>query len=358
MSRAREREAERAATAYHLALLSIGADTLADALVLWQSKPPGARGAIAADWLRQAVAMVMTRRRLSRNLAMAYYRLTRALITGTTVADPLRPDPAEVTLDMLRRQFAELAGPESDSPEDSPQEGDPQPPETGGDERPQEGRETELADDDERMLLDEIEGLAEAEDRAAREAERELKLVLDALGPRAEEREAIVPDDATDRDATAIRDEAHRRAGARQAAAAERIALNGGRGLHWDAASRDARALGYVRISRTGTPCGWCAMLISRGLVLYRSERAATFGADGDLYHDNCKCYAEPIFGVGQYQSSNRFSLNRKYGTEWPKVTAGLAGKEAVSAWRRHIRRQQRASAQAARRQSTSAQEA
>lgn len=51
----------------------------------------------------------MTRRARSRDLAMAYYRLVRALRTGTTIADPRRPEPRYVTLDMLRREFAALA---------------------------------------------------------------------------------------------------------------------------------------------------------------------------------------------------------------------------------------------------------
>jgi hypothetical protein len=96
-------------------------------------------------------------------------------------------------------------------------------------------------------------------------------------------------------------------------------------------------------------------MLISRGPV-YRSQNSAEF-ADGDKYHDNCHCYAEPVFTREQYSGSATYELNRRYEELWPKVTRGLSGKAAVSAWRRFIRQEQ-AAAQEARRSSTNVQEA
>lgn len=88
-------------------------------------------------------------------------------------------------------------------------------------------------------------------------------------------------------------------------------------------------------------------MLISRGAV-YRSEKSALY-AEGDLYHDNCHCYAQPIFTREQYKNSQSYELNRRYSELWPKVTKGLTGKAAVSAWRRFIRQEQKAAAQEAR---------
>lgn len=88
-------------------------------------------------------------------------------------------------------------------------------------------------------------------------------------------------------------------------------------------------------------------MLISRGPV-YRSEQSATLkgGAatyeDGDKYHDNCNCYAMPIFSREEFSRSSLFALNREYGDAWPRVTRGLSGKAAVSAWRRYIKTQAR----------------
>jgi hypothetical protein len=79
-------------------------------------------------------------------------------------------------------------------------------------------------------------------------------------------------------------------------------------------------------------------MLISRGPV-YKSSRSAEY-ADGDKYHDNCHCYAEPIFSRDQYAGSSLYALNRQYAGLWPTVTKGLSGKAALSAWRRFIRRE------------------
>jgi hypothetical protein len=86
-------------------------------------------------------------------------------------------------------------------------------------------------------------------------------------------------------------------------------------------------------------------------------QKSAEF-ADGDKYHDNCHCYAEPVFSREQYKSSSAYELNRRYEELWPKVTKGLTGKQAVSAWRRFIRQEQQAAAQEARQSITSVQEA
>ncbi|MEU5403721.1 hypothetical protein ABZ348_31020 [Streptomyces sp. NPDC005963] len=322
---------------------------------------------------------------MSRDLARAYYRLARALRTGTTVADPYHPEPTYVTLDVLRREFAALAG----EPAASPQEGRPAPSPSGPSTSPSStasgspagvveapespsGQELEEDSDAEldRILVEELEGLRDDEERIERDAEEELRTVLEALGPQTLGTKVDVidtsqPADEVDR----LRNEAHRQAGAQQAAAAARIAMNGGRSAVWNHASRDRRALGYVRLSRTGTPCGWCAMLISRGFVrsdAYRTQEAAgpTLAqldsgeyADGDRYHDNCHCYAEPVFAPEQY-GSPAYALNRSYAELWPKVTRGLSGQAAVSAWRRFIRQEQKAAAQEARRSATSVQEA
>jgi hypothetical protein len=364
---ARQAEADRAAIAFQTALTQIGAGTVQEALTLWEDVPATARASTAASWLRRAITLVMGRRRQSRDLARAYYRLVRALRTGSTVADPYHPEPRYVTVTTLREEFNDLVR---------------------GSERPQEGRasgassnssdsassaatgqageadEAALTDPDaeheaelDRILVEEIEGLREAEERIEREAEQELRTVLEALGPNNLQKKVDVIDGARSADEVdGLRDEAHRQAGAQQAAAAERVAMNGGRSAIWNHMQRDRRVLGYIRLSRTGTPCGWCAMLISRGPV-YRSQNSAEF-ADGDKYHDNCHCYAEPVFTREQYNSSATYELNRRYEELWPKVTRGLSGKAAVSAWRRFIRQEQQAAAQEARQSTTNVQEA
>jgi hypothetical protein len=366
-SPARQAEAERAAIAFQTALTQIGAGTVQEALTLWEDVPATARASTASSWLRRAITLVMGRRRQSRDLARAYYRLVRALRTGSTVADPYHPEPRYVTVTTLREEFNALVG---------------------GAERPQEGRASDsptetsdsassaatsqageadgaaLTDPDaeheaelDRILVEEIEGLRDAEERIEREAEQELRTVLEALGPNNLQKKVDKIDGARSADEVdGLREEARRQAGAQQAAAAERVAMNGGRSTVWNHMQRDKRAIGYIRLSRTGTPCGWCAMLISRGPV-YRSQNSAEF-ADGDKYHDNCHCYAEPVFTREQYSGSATYELNRRYEELWPKVTRGLSGKAAVSAWRRFIRQEQQAAAQEARRSPSSVQEA
>lgn len=350
-----------------MALTQIGAGTVAEALTLWEGVPATSRASTAASWLRRAVTLVMGRRRQSRDLARAYYRLVRALRTGTTVADPYHPEPRYVTVTDLREEFNALIGgaerPQEGRTDSAPTE-TPDSPSSAASSEPVEADEgvlddADLAEEEEldRILVEEIEGLREAEERIEREAEEELRTVLEALGPDNLQKKVDKIDGAGSADEVdELREAAHREAGARQAAAAERIAMNGGRSTVWSHAQRDRRAIGYIRLSRTGTPCGWCAMLISRGPV-YRSERSAEY-ADGDKYHDNCHCYAEPVFSSGQYSSSSLYELNRRYEELWPKVTRGLSGKAAVSAWRRFIRQEQKAAAQEARRSQTSVQEA
>jgi len=326
-----------------LALARIGAETVEEALALWEGVNPSRMASTAARWLGEAITMIMTRREHSRNLAFAYYRLVRALRTGTTVADPFEPSSRYVTLEVLRREFAELAGVEGDLEYDDDVD------ELGDEPGPVDEVVVELADsadsggsagdDPDQVLVEEIEGLRREEERLEREAEREAEIVLRALGP--DNLESKLDDEIAElkaREADALRDEAHRQAGMRQAAAAERLVLNGTRDHLDTAADKDPKAIGYVRLSRTGTPCGWCAMLIARGPV-YKSGRSAEY-SEGTAYHDNDKCYSMPVFSRDEYNSSPLFHLNRKYAEEWPRVTKGLGGKDALSEWRRHIRAQ------------------
>ncbi|MEU7905878.1 hypothetical protein [Actinoplanes sp. NPDC049118] len=343
---ARTAEAEQASAAYHLALTQLGAATIEDARKLWQAVPPVQTAALSAAWLRRAITLVMTRRARTRDLAMAYYRLVRALRTGTTVADPRKPEPAYVTLAMLRREFAALAGTPASSTSPAPV-ATPEPVTPAAE--PAESQATQDRGDDEadRILVEQIEAIDAEQVRLERAAEQEARIDLEALGPSNLDRKlASIDTTAPAEQVDALREDAHRRAGTRQAATAERLVMDGARGQVWSLTQADPRAQGYVRLSRSGTPCGWCAMLISRGPV-YKSQRTAEY-ADGDAYHDNCHCYAEPVYSRDQYGDSALYALNRRYEQLWPQVTKGLRGKAALSAWRRFIRQEQATSARVA----------
>lgn len=335
-------EVAKIAAQFQLALTQVGIATIVDAIRLWRRMPPTKAAELADEWLEDAVRLVMTRRRLSRDLAMSYFRLARALRTGTTIPDPYNPIPTTVTLAELREEFALLTeqarNPSGEAPEPVtpalPTEGTPDTPAVA--QEPSEG-------DDIVIPIERIKGSdeeLEEDERLDAEAEQEARVVLKALGPRnLQKRVEEIDPERPAREVDELRDEAHNKAGSRQAAAADRIVKNGGRGKLWSLADRDPRVLGYVRVSQTGTPCGWCAMLISRGVIFYESERSATYGEDGDLYHDNCNCIAFPVYSKTEYNTDDIYALNREYDDLWPKVTKGLSGKAAVSAWRRYFRR-------------------
>ena len=321
---ARQAEATEASVAYQVALTQIGVETTLDALALWQEVPTNNVGATAERWLDRAVRLILFRRRQSRALALAYYRLARALRTGSTIIDPLKPEPEVVTLAMLRAEFAALVAEAMQrDPGDISGEGD-----------------------DERIPAEELPGLPEAleAEEVAAQAEAEDNLVN--LGTRnLSKKLAKVSDEQPAKDADTARDQAHDEAGSRQAAAATRIAMNGGRGTSWEASQRDRKAIGWVRVSSTNNPCGFCGMLISRA-VFYRSKNSAesTDGAvanfgDGNKYHDNCKCYAEPVFSMSQFDNDPRFDLNRELRQLWAdKIEGKYSGNDALNAFRTLLR--------------------
>lgn len=330
MTTAREAEATKASVAFQIALTKIGVETVAELLKLWQHVPADVKPAQAAAWLNDAVALVLTRRQYSRDLARSYYRLVRALRTGKTTRDWRHPEPKTITLHDLRREFAALA------------------------------EEYEPSAEGNRDDIEIVDLPRQKEDEAAQEAaaEREARIDLAALGP--ERLNKMVQRIDTSKPAEVVdklREKEHAASGSRQAATGARIAKDGGRSEIWASTAKDSEAIGYIRLSRTGTPCGWCAMLISRGPV-YKSQASASLAiyGDGDLYHDNCNCYAEPVFSREQYDDSDIYELNRTYSELWPQVTKGLSGKAALSAWRRFITTQNKAAQEAA--ATTTAQEA
>ena len=172
--------------------------------------------------------------------------------------------------------------------------------------------------------------LSDLDDQADDEADARLNLELDDYERAIQE----IDDSQPARQVDQKREQAHGDAGAKGVAAAERIVLNAAREPVQQFGKSDPRVIGYVRVSGTGTPCGWCAMLISRGVV-YRTKESA---GEDNTWHDNCHCYAEPVYSMEQYESDPRFDLNREMSDLWPKVTKGFRGDKAISVWRHFIR--------------------
>jgi len=336
MTPEQQAELERTSTMFHIALVELGAQSMQDALTLWQDVPPvttDSAGRTTEKWLASAVSYVMNRRIRAKDLALAYYRYQRAVATGTTIAKPGEQPAEYVSIFELKQEFESLIHPSDTSNIDEPQA----------------GSEDGEIDENDRILVEELDNLQAEMDEADRQAKMQIEDALQALGPDNMDRKIKAIEHETVDEVEAERQLAHKQAGNRQAATAAREVMNGARGSLYDLGTQDKRVLGYVRVSRTGTPCGWCAMLISRGFVakssMYRSSEGTGVNADGsittygdlDLYHDNCQCYAVPIYAREQLEG-DFFALNRKYGELWPEVTKGLGGNAAISAWRLFIR--------------------
>lgn len=340
-------EVSAASAAFQAALVRIGAATIQEAILIWRRFSATDAAGTAEAWLDEASQMILSRRGQSRELALAYYRLARALTSGSTLPDPRNPEPTYVTLGDLRTAFAELA--DSALPADAGDElyvpieprDTPVAPRDGapGELVQRDDADLELVDMTDEELAAALEADAEERrlewDEFEREAEEEIRVAMQAMGPGRFEKHASKLGDAKASDLQSLKE----KVGLLQAGTAERIALNAGRGDLHDSAAKDPRAVGFVRVSGTGTPCGFCAMLISRGLIFYRDEFSAVFTADGDLYHDNCKCYAMPVFSREQYRSDDfLFGINRLYARWWPQVTKNTGGKEALRVWRKFFR--------------------
>lgn len=331
-------EAEKVLAAFQAALVRLGIKAIVESLKAWAKMPANKAVEQSDAWLIDAVRLVMTDRARSRQLAVAYYRLARALRTGTTIPDPYDPIPRAVTLGQLRREFDLLAQSIDQPPVSAPGPVTEAPPNSDTPTAPE-----PRAGDDTAIPIEEIDGFTDEGDSEAakleRDAEEEARLVLVALGPNAlRRRVAGIDHTRPASEVDQLRDEAHAKVGSRQASATDRMVKNGARDTVSSLAERDKRVIGYVRVSQTGTPCGFCAMLISRGVIFYSSESSATFRADGKKYHDNCNCIAVPVYSKSEYENSPKFALNREYSTLWPQVTKGLSGKAALSAWRRYFR--------------------
>ena len=319
-------EAATVSAAYQAAMVRLGLLVASRVRDLFsRSKTPDDRT------VREALRVVGGARAELRTLTVAYYRLHRALHTGFTVAKPGAPaSPGDsVPLDVLRRDFASMLPP--------PREGFAQYVVPAG------GGQSVILDSD-------VEAFTEQDFRDAEEvAFADALQNLTGKGVTARERKvaelrrrfaARVGGASLDSLIAEIEEKSDRKAGA----VAGRVAANAGRQSIDSAVRRDRRALGYVRLSRTGTPCGFCAMLISRGAVYSSASSASVASGNGrrekgEDYHDDCQCYSEPVYSRSQYDSSDLYSLNRKYAREWPGVTNGLSGKAALSAWRKHVRK-------------------
>lgn len=110
----------------------------------------------------------------------------------------------------------------------------------------------------------------------------------------------------------------------------EHLAAAGYRQLITDVAPRSGQYSGWARVSRTGKPCAWCAMLISRGPVYHNEATATTRRARGigkgggslseaDNGHPHCQCYVVPVKSRAEWLTGDLFSQGRQFQSEWVK---------------------------------------
>jgi hypothetical protein len=315
----------------------LGAETIIGAIQLYQRLNPARLDRTAGAWLDDAVAHTLTQHRVANMLGVSYYRLYRALVTGHTMRSPFdEVHPEQVSLGDLREDFANLV---AGLPEDvayAP-----------------EGR-----DNGKWVHVDPdvIETPREAVERED-EAERQARFYLNLLGidNLVKNLGALDPDKLTGRELDDARNKVADTTARRSAATVERIAMNGGRTTVHTAIKHDKRAVGYMRVSTTGTPCGFCAMLISRPLEMaYSSERTGSGmtekaksvrdgrAVEGAEYHTNCHCIVIAVYSQEEYETSPQFEQNRKLDDMWQNADFDQKDDETfLQAWNRHFRNEQ-----------------
>lgn len=344
-------EASEATRTLQEALVRIGVRTIAELLALWQRLSNAQRADAAAEWTSRAIQLILLRRRQAQEIARAYYRLNSALLTGSIPAEDDEDEPAVVTIGDLRRQFARLTSEDDDDASvpaplpRAPRPPDPDresPPVASPSDRDDSGRDlNDEASDDEVVPVD-PDRLEDPDEQTDDTGEQEADVVVKVLGSEnLRKKDDELDDERPAREIDEQRSKNADDAGSRMASGGARVAMDGGRDELHDKQRRDKGALGWARISTTGTPCGFCAMLISRGPV-YKSRESALYGEDGSEFHDNCYCTAIPVFTQEQYDQDPMFDLNHEYQDLWPRVTRGLSGKAALKAWRRFIRDRQK----------------
>lgn len=115
---------------------------------------------------------------------------------------------------------------------------------------------------------------------------------------------------------------------------ASRIVLSGGRTTIIDTVHDDPVAVGWYRLT-DGSPCAFCALMASRGIV-YKSEKTADFQA-----HNDCGCSAAPAFS----RSHELPDINRTALQVYRAATHGVKSGEQMAAFRKAWAEHQGASA-------------
>lgn len=322
-------EADRVDLVYQYVLAVIGAKAAAELLALWQTIPVG-EASRTRWWSRRAAALVLRRREQARALALAYYRLIRALRTGSTIADPFNDTPDVFSLERLRQDFEVIVAQET------------------GDGSTRVTASVEPSGDDDSVTVDAVTGLRESLADDSEQTVSYLNELLADMADAASAKVELIDPAMANADARAEAAALHLQDGAMVAAAGSRVAQNGGRNATNQASARDKAVIGWARQSTTGTPCSFCAMLISRQ-ILYKTAFTAGKGerVDGRVFlgdgmfkfHDNCKCVAVPVMSDAGWRTDPKYAQNRYYNDLWMNNISGKYGGDlAMNEWRKLLR--------------------
>lgn len=329
------------------------------ALAQWQNLGALNPQAGSAAWVIASLRIIVAVRKISRQLAINYVQLVRGLETGSTLGAP--GFTGDVTLGTLRKNFrditidiADIPSPtfESDDPdirwfEEQLRSADIPKPRTPG--RSIELDDAEVdpliqdfldaigSDDSAPISVDEFEWTDEMDELDAAEAFEDLlrKQLKDAEDKARALRsnEELAPDQVI----TQI-EKNHQAAGSLGSGIVDAASMQGGREAV-DKVIRGDRKVKMIARGTSGDPCAFCAMLASRGFV-YTGETSGVGGEteitvtqDIREYHKNCHC-----FPIVKYSTTSQLpELNRYFKEQWPDVTDGYSGLDALNAWRRWI---------------------
>lgn len=348
MARSSELQAISAAHRAAQARLSLAIAYLSQAE--WATVNAANPAATSAGWLERTTRAITVGRRRSMELAKSYYQLSRALDTGFVLGMPDLPEGSEITLSALRGHFVGLLEKTAQLGLGETGTGDPD--DQWVERLLSEGLEPNNARHDQFLrsdLFDVINRVTDAMDsddsllgvdrwlwandhdpeylagRITPELRKRAVEALEAKNRRRKERD--LNKQAAERQTA----KDHRQSGSAGGGIADQLVIQSGRNMIYAALRSDARAKLVAR-GTSQNPCGFCAMLASRGFV-YVSVSTAGFisGGVSDI-HPNCHCF--PIVRWVDVENDQLPALSQYFMEMWPKVTAGYSGAGARRVWR------------------------
>lgn len=331
------------------------------ALAEWRSVNALGAEESSKAWLLISLRIIVAVRKISRQLAINYYQLVRGLEIGATLGEP-ENSTGNVTLGDLRKNFRDIALDVAALPSPLSPSADP---DIRWFEEELRSRDLPEATTPGRLIrLDDaevdplIQDLLDVEDSSTNtdpitidefeweeamtpdEIDEEYRELLRKHARDAEEKARKLrssPDLTADQAISQI-EKSHAAAGSRGAGTVDAAGMDAGRKVINNAVSRD-RKVKMIARGTSSDPCAFCAMLASRGFVFTGATSGVganedfTVSQDINAYHENCHCF--PI--VKFTTTSALPELNQYFKEQWPDVTDGYSGLDALNAWRRWI---------------------